>query len=165
MAAGKSTIGRELAARLEMSFVDTDEEIEREFGLSVEEIFEQRGEGDFRAAEQRLIAGLLKGEARVLSVGGGAFADGETRVALNRAATTVWLDPPLELILERLGRSTRRPLAAGRSPAELRRLWEDRCQGYAQAQIRLATSQEAPAIAVDRIMERLGLCVGPAIGR
>ncbi len=156
MAAGKSTVGRTLAARLGLPFLDTDDEIEAAFGLSVADIFAQRGEGAFRTAERELILRLLGGEARVLSLGGGAYADRETREALNERATTVWLDPPFELILERMARSSKRPLVAASPAAELRQLWRARRESYAQAHIHVVTSEADPATAVERILNQLG---------
>lgn len=155
MAAGKSTIGRLLAERLGMPFVDTDAELEKAHRLSVGEIFSQRGEPEFRKAERELILGLLAGQPQVLSVGGGAYVDEEVREALDRQATVIWLDPPFELILERLGRSSARPLASGRSAEELRRLWDARRKAYAAAHIHIPTSDSAPVKFVEAIVEQL----------
>jgi shikimate kinase len=156
MAAGKSTIGRLLAERLGMPFVDTDAELEKAHRLSVGEIFSQRGEPEFRKAERELILGLLTGEPQVLSVGGGAYVDEQVRAALDRQATVIWLDPPFELILERLGRSGSRPLASGRSAEELRRLWDARCGVYVGAHIRVRTSDAEPLSFVETILHQLG---------
>jgi shikimate kinase len=155
MAGGKSTIGRLLAERLEMPFVDTDAELEKAYRLPVQDIFSQRGEPEFRKAERELILRLLVGEPGVLSVGGGAFADAEVRAALDRQATVIWLDPPFELILERLGRSGTRPLATGRSPEELRRLWDERRLFYALAHIHVPTSDADPRSFVETIVRQL----------
>lgn len=155
MAAGKSTIGRRLAERLGMPFVDTDAELEKAHGLSVGQIFSQRGEPEFRKAERELIFRLLAGEPQVLSVGGGAYVDDEVREALDRQATVIWLDPPFELILERLGRSGARPLASGRSPEELRRLWDERRKVYAAAPIHIPTSDADPDSFVETILQQL----------
>jgi shikimate kinase len=156
MAAGKSTIGRLLAERLGMPFVDTDAQLEKAHRLSVGEIFSQRGEPEFRKAERELILGLLAGEPQVLSVGGGAYVDEEVRQALDRQATVIWLDPPFELILERLGRSGSRPLASGRSAEELRRLWDTRCGVYIGAHIHVRTSDAEPLSFVETILHQLG---------
>ena len=157
MAAGKSKIGRLLAARLGVAFVDSDAEIERELGAPVADIFRTSGEGAFREAERRVIARLVPGPPQVISIGGGAFVGADTRRTLNAAADTVWLDPPFDLIAERVARSTSRPLAASRSREELRQLWEERRPSYAEAHIRIETTDEDPERAVDRIIERLGL--------
>ena len=155
MGAGKTTIGRNLAQRLGMPFLDIDREIERMFGLSVSEIFAERGEPQFRATERVLISRLLAGPAKVLSLGGGAYVDPETRELVNHASTTVWLDPPFELILARLDRSSERPLTSGKSPEELRNLWSERRTSYAEAHIRIVTSNGTPAEAVEQILKAL----------
>lgn len=157
MAAGKSRIGRGLAERLELPFVDCDAAIEAQYGSSVAEIFHERGEAEFRAAERALIARLLDGEAQVIALGGGAFADPATREALNRRARTVWLDTPFGLILARLKGSPDRPLAADKSEAELRALWHERAPHYAEAQIRIDTTDADPRRIADRIVKALGL--------
>ena len=156
MGAGKTTIGRSLAQHLRIPFFDTDREIESAFGLSVAEIFAGRGEPDFRAAERELISHLLLGSAKVLSLGGGAYVDIQTREAVNQVATAVWLDPPFELILARLARSSKRPVASGKSPDELRQLWIERRASYAKAHIRIPTSERKPGEAVEQILKALG---------
>jgi shikimate kinase len=156
MASGKSTIGRRLATRLRMGFLDTDDEIEKTFACSIGAFFALHGEAAFRTFERELILGLLDGQARILSVGGGAYVDSVTREALNQRATTVWLDPPFELILDRLRQSSERPLAAARSAAELRQLWVDRRESYATAHIHVATSDTDPDRVIERILNHLG---------
>ena len=128
---------------MRFEFLDVDRAIEEVFRLPVAEIFERHGEYAFRACEREMIAQHLAGQARILSLGGGAFVDPETRALSNANAITIWLDPPFELILERLARSSRRPLAAGKTPGELRQLWDDRRPHYAEAQIRIVTSDDA----------------------
>src|SRR5437868_2356931 len=111
MAAGKSRIGRLLAQRLNLPFVDTDIRIEEISGIPIAQFFCERGETEFRKMERELILRLLQSEgAQVIALGGGAFVDPQTRDALNRQARTVWLDAPFELVLERLSRSATRPL-------------------------------------------------------
>jgi shikimate kinase len=155
MASGKSTIGRGLAAKLGLSFTDADREVEQRFGSSIPEIFEGHGEAEFRRAEREIILRLLSGAPQVISLGGGACQDEATRNALANRATTVWLDPPFDIILARLSRSSRRPLAQGRSPAELHRLWEERRDGYALADLHLVTSDDDASVAVNRIADML----------
>ena len=157
MATGKSTVGRLLAERLELPFVDSDAEIERAFGMSVAEIFRTSGEAAFREAENCVIARLLEGEGKVVAVGGGAFVDPETRDMLNRSARTIWLDPDFDLIADRLARSTSRPLASSRSPDDLRRLWEQRRPCYAEAHIRITPSDGDPRDSVEEIVRLLEL--------
>jgi shikimate kinase len=155
MGCGKSTVGRALAAAAGLPFVDVDREIEQLFGVSIPEIFSRHGEPAFRATERELVGRLVGGEPQVLSVGGGAFIDPETRHLLNAQATTVWLDPPFDVIVERIARSNERPLASSRSADELHRLWEDRRGYYAEAHIRVPTEDGEVDHAVHRIMEQL----------
>lgn len=155
MAAGKSRIGRILADRLKLPFVDTDREIENSCGVPIAQLFRERGETEFRKLERELILALLSRPPHVIAVGGGAFVNDETRDALNRRAVTVWLDAPFELILERLARSTDRPLAAGRSTSELRALFDERLGYYAEAQIRIDTSDADPARILARLIGKL----------
>ncbi len=155
MAAGKSRIGRLLAKRLEMPFVDTDSRIEELYRRSVAEIFDQLGEAEFRRAEREVISQLLSEDAQVIAVGGGAFIDDETRDALNRQAVTVWLDAPFELVLARLVRSGSRPLAANKSKPEVRALWDERRTYYAQARLRIETGKTDPERVVDYVIAQL----------
>ena len=155
MAAGKSRIGRLLAERLNVPFVDTDAEIEQAQGMAVAEIFRVRGEAEFRDAERRLISELMADGPQVIAVGGGAFVDAATRQTLNRSARTIWLDPSFELIAERVARSTSRPLASSRSQAELRQLWQERRRCYAEAHIRIEPFDGDPGLVVEEIVERL----------
>lgn len=155
MGAGKTAIGRRLALHLAMPFTDADAEIERAFGRSVAEIFSRYGEGAFRTAERRTITSLLSGGARVLSLGGGSYCDPETRALLRGAATTIWLDPPFELILERLEGSRRRPLLLGKSREELHDLWKERRPAYAEADVHVVTSASGPDHAVRHIIAAL----------
>ena len=120
MGVGKTTIGRRLAARLRLSFVDTDREIERAAGLSVAEIFERFGEAHFRDGERRVIQRLLAGRRTVLATGGGAFMNETTRALILARATAIWLDADLDVLAERVARRTgTRPLLAGRNPREV----------------------------------------------
>lgn len=155
MAAGKSRVGRMLADRLSLPFVDSDMEIEAATRMSVADIFRHLGEPEFRRIERRTIANLIGGEPQVISIGGGAFVDPETRNILNRDATTIWLDPPFELVWERVSRSNKRPLAAGKSPDELRALWQSRREHYKQAHIRVRTAEGPAGQVVEAILEAI----------
>jgi shikimate kinase len=155
MAAGKSRIGRLLAKRLNLPFVDTDSRIEEHYRRSVTEIFSQLGEAEFRRAEGEIISRLLSEETQVISVGGGAFIDDETRRTLNCQAVTVWLDVPFNLMLARLSRSESRPLAVNKSEQEIRALWDQRRIYYAQAHLRIATGKRDPERVVDAIIAQL----------
>ena len=156
MAAGKSKIGSRLAERLELPFTDLDRTIEEQYGCSIADLFKERGEGEFRKAETAQIKRLLTGAPHVIAVGGGAFVNSVNRDALNRAARTIWLDTPFELILARLQRSTARPLAANKSESELRSLWAQRRPAYEAAQLRIDTSDADVERIVGRIIAALG---------
>ena len=152
MGAGKSTIGRRLARRLGLPFVDADAEIEKAAGLSVAEIFERYGEGHFRDGERRVLARLIDGPRRVIAAGGGAFIDPGTRALMLARCTTIWLDVPPEILAERVGRRDHRPLLKGQDPlSRLRELGASRNPIYAEAHLRIEAGQTAH----DRIVERI----------
>ncbi len=155
MAAGKSRIGRLLAERLQLPFVDTDREIEGAYGCSIADLFRERGEEEFRQAERELISRLIDGPPQVIALGGGAFVDDVNRAVLHERVCTVWLDTPFELVNQRVARSSHRPLASRRSEAELRMLWEQRRPSYAKAHIRIDTSAANPQQIVTSIVEAL----------
>src|SRR3954470_23009275 len=116
MGVGKSTVGRRLAKRLGLPFVDSDAEIEDASGYPAAEIFERFGERDFRDGERRLVARLIEGDIRVIATGGGPFVDPRTRKLLNERAIPIWLDAPVEILAERTSRSDRRPLLRNGDP-------------------------------------------------
>ncbi|MGH6827303.1 MAG: shikimate kinase, partial [Rhizomicrobium sp.] len=134
MGAGKTSVGRRLAARLGASFFDADHEIETAAGLSVAEIFERFGESYFRDGERKVIARLLEGPAHVLAAGGGAYMDEATRALLARSAFTIWLKAPVALLLARVKKRDTRPLLNNADPrATLERLLAVREPVYAKA--------------------------------
>src|SRR5881392_4110408 len=136
MGVGKSTVGRRLARRLGLSFVDSDAEIEDASGYPAAEMFERYGEQDFRDGERRLVARLIEGDVRVIATGGGAFVDQRTRKLLNERAITVWLDAPVEILAERTSKRDTRPLLRTGDPkATLERLLKQRQPAYAEAHI------------------------------
>lgn len=114
MGVGKTTIGRRLAARLGLPFVDADAEIETAAGMSVAEIFERFGEAHFRDGERRVIARLIDGQRKVIATGGGAFMNADTRALILGSATAVWLRADLDTLVARVGRRDDRPLLRGR---------------------------------------------------
>lgn len=148
MGAGKTTVGRRLATRLKRQFLDSDEEIERAAQMSIPEIFEQRGEPEFRAGETRVIARVLKTDNVVLATGGGAFVNAETRALIKDRAISIWLKAEFDILFERVSRRANRPLLQTANPrATLQKLIDDRYPIYAEADITV-TSREVPQDAV-----------------
>lgn len=136
MGAGKTTVGRRIANRLGRQFVDSDEEIERAAQMTIPEIFEQRGEPEFRAGEMRVISRLLKEKDIVLATGGGAFINTETRALVKQEAVSVWLKAELDVLFERVSRRSNRPLLKTADPkGTLEKLIEERYPIYAEADI------------------------------
>ena len=156
MGAGKSTVGRRLAKRLGLPFVDSDVAIEEASGATTAELFERYGEHDFRDGERRLVARLIDGEVRVIATGGGAFVDSSTRQLLNERAITVWLDAPTEVLAERTRRRDNRPLLkTGNRSDILARLADERGPSYAEAQIHIRSGSGAHRDVVDAIVSAL----------
>jgi shikimate kinase len=156
MGVGKSTVGRRLAKRLGLSFVDSDAEIEDAAGYSAAEIFERYGESDFRDGERRLVARLVEGDVRVIATGGGAFVDPRTRKLLNERAITVWLDAPVDILAERTSRrDTRAQLRNGDPKATLERLSAERRPSYEEAHIHVKSGDGAHKDVVDSIIAAL----------
>ena len=156
MGAGKSTVGRRLARRLGLPFVDSDSEIEEAAGLSTAEVYEKFGEKDFRDGERRLVARLVDGAVRVIATGGGAYVDPRTRQLLNERAITIWLDAPVDILTERTGRRDTRPLLRnGNRQETLSRLAEERGPAYSEAHIRVTSGTGAHADVVDSIIAAL----------
>ncbi len=156
MGVGKTTIGRRLAKRLDVPFVDADHEIETAAGMSVSEIFERFGEAHFRDGERRVIARLIDGVPRVIATGGGAFMNAETRALILAQATAIWLDSDIETLAERVGRRNDRPLLAGRDArVVLRELAAVRNPIYALAPIHVMSHPSPHEETVDVIMTQL----------
>ncbi|MGE4323439.1 MAG: shikimate kinase [Sphingobium sp.] len=156
MGVGKSTVGRRLAARLGLTFVDADEEIEKAAGMTVSEIFERYGEAHFRDGERRVIARLMDGAPKVIATGGGAFIQEETRDLILAQATAIWLDADIDLLVERVSRREGRPLLKGKDPRTvLTELAAVRNPLYALAPIHVKSMAAPHETAVERIMEQL----------
>ena len=149
MAAGKTSVGRALARRLDWKFIDIDDVIERQEHMTVAEIFARHGEPYFRAAERAIVADQLNARHAVVATGGGTFADPQNRAAIRNDGVSVWLDAPLERVIARMPADGRRPLAADR--ADLERLYEGRRLAYEQAHVRL----DAGRAGVDALVEQL----------
>ncbi len=156
MGVGKTSIGRRLAQRLGLAFVDADSEIEAAAGASIEEIFERHGEAAFRDGERRVIARLLEQPPHVLATGGGAVMDPSTRALLRLRAISIWLRADLELMLSRVARRNNRPLLKnGDRRAVLERLMAERYPVYAEADLTVDSIDGPPEATVERVMAAL----------
>lgn len=156
MGVGKSTVGRRLARRLGLPFVDSDAEIEDAAGYPAAEIFERFGERDFRDGERRLVARLVDGEIRVIATGGGAYVDPTTRQLLNERAITIWLDAPVDILAERTSRrDTRAQLRNGDPKSVLQKLADERRPSYAEAHIHVKSGEGAHRDVVEAIVQAL----------
>ena len=169
MGAGKSTIGRRLSARLGLPFLDADGEIEAAAGMSIPDIFESRGELDFRNGEVRVIARLLDNGPAVLATGGGAFMRQETRDHIHNKAVSIWLKVDSDVILRRVKRRSDRPLLQTADPeATVERLISEREPVYRQADLTVWSRDVPHEKIVDECVEALHgkLCGGqPKQGR
>jgi shikimate kinase len=153
MGAGKSSVGRRLAARLAVPFRDADSEIESAAGCTISEIFERYGEASFRDGERRVIARLLTEAPHVLATGGGAFMDAQTRAAVKELSLSVWIKAPIEILLQRVKRRDNRPLLKTGDPREtLERLLKEREPQYAEADLTIESEEGPHSLAVDRII-------------
>jgi shikimate kinase len=156
MGAGKSAIGKRLALRLGLPFVDADDEIERAAGCTIAEFFERFGEAEFRAGERRVIQRLLYGAPHVLSTGGGAYMDPETRALMRQNAITVWLRAELDVLYDRVRKRAHRPLLRQGDPREiLARLMNQRYPVYAEADIVVESTAQPADITTDQVLEAL----------
>lgn len=144
MGAGKSCVGRRLAARLERPFLDADDEIVKAAGLSIADIFKVYGEPAFRDCERKVMARLLDGPPIVLAAGGGAFMDPETRALIRAGAVSVWLRADLDILVSRTVGRTHRPLLNSGDPrAKLQALMTERYPVYAEADVTVETGAES----------------------
>jgi shikimate kinase len=158
MGAGKSSIGRKLAAKLALPFVDADAEIELAAGMSIPDIFSKHGEPSFRAGEARVIARLLDGGPQVLATGGGAFMNAETRAAIRAKAISIWLKAEYEILLRRIKRRSDRPMLKTEDPAEtLKRLLAERDPVYAEADLTVRSRDVPHEIIIAEILDALAL--------
>lgn len=156
MGAGKSCIGKRLAARIDVPFVDADSEIEQAAGLSVAEIFAKYGEPYFRDGERRVMARLLQGSPCIISAGGGAFMDDETRALIKTSGVSVWLRADLETLVARTKGRTHRPLLNTGDPREkLAELMRIRQPVYAEADITVDTGIDNPNVTCARVLDAL----------
>jgi len=167
MGVGKSSVGRRLAARLAIPFVDADSEIEKAAGMSIADIFARHGEADFRSGEARVIARLLEGGPQVLATGGGAFINPNTRNAIGAKGVSIWLKADLDVLLRRISkRRNERPLLQSGDPAEtLRLLLAERELTYTLADLTVQSSDVSHDAIVADIMTALAAFLGAAPGK
>ena len=164
MGAGKSCIGRRLAQRLNVSFVDADAEIEQAAGCTIAEIFEKYGEAAFRDGERRVMARLLQGPPTILAAGGGAFMDAETRELIRSYGISVWLRADLDTLAARTKGRNHRPLLNAGDPRDtLAKLIEIRYPVYAEANIVVDTGADNPNVTCARVVEALANIAGAGI--
>lgn len=161
MGAGKTAIGRRIAQLLGLPFIDSDHEIEAVSRMSIPELFERYGEPEFRALEQRVIDRLLREGPRVVSTGGGAFMNAQTRGAVAERGISIWLKASLDLLMERVAKNQNRPLLRSADPrAVMERLMAERYPVYALADITVETRDAKREIIADETLARLGEYLG-----
>ncbi|MFL6811558.1 MAG: shikimate kinase [Bradyrhizobium canariense] len=164
MGAGKSTIGRRMAARLKLTFVDADSEIETAAGMSIPDIFETHGEPHFRDGEARVIARLLDNGPAVIATGGGSFMREETRERIRDKAVSIWLKADADVIMRRVRRRSDRPLLQTADPeGTVERLLGEREPVYQSADIMVLSREVPHDRIVDECIEALRerLCIAP----
>ena len=163
MGAGKSSIGRRVAIRLGIPFVDADAEIEKAAGMSISDIFVIRGEGEFRAGEARVVARLLESGPQVLATGGGAFANPDIRAAIAAKGISIWLKAEFDVLMKRIKRRHDRPLLKTEDPgATLRKLMQERDPIYALADLTVQSRDVLHDKIVDEIVGALAGQLGVA---
>lgn len=166
MGSGKSSVGRRLAARLGLPFVDADTEIETAAHMTIPEIFAQRGEAEFREGERRVISRVLTTRAPlVLATGGGAFMNAETRERVKELGISVWLKAEPDVLMRRVRKRSNRPLLQTADPeGTLRRMLAEREPVYALADITILSSDEPHEVVVGETIAALGDYLGPVAG-
>ena len=165
MGAGKSALGVRLAEALALDFVDADTEIEKAAAMSIAEIFEQHGEDAFRDGERRVIKRLLDDKPIVLALGGGAFINDETRALVKEKAVSIWLDVPIEELVERVNKKPgKRPLLIGQNVhAKLSELLATRGPIYAEANLRVGVGGGSHEEAIENLIAALSQNADAAI--
>jgi shikimate kinase len=156
MGAGKTAVGRRLANRLDLPFIDADTEIEQAAGASVSEIFAEHGEAYFRQGERKVIARLLENGPQVLATGGGAYMNPDTRANIKAHGLSVWLKADIKVLMKRVGRRDNRPLLATGDPEKvMKRLMEERYPIYAEADVTVESRDVPHDVIVGEIVESL----------
>lgn len=163
MGAGKSSVGRRVALRLGIPFVDADTEIEKAAGMTISDIFAVRGEAEFRAGEARVILRLLEGGPQVMATGGGAFLNPDTRATIGAKGISVWLRAEFDVLMKRIRRRQDRPLLKTADPAAtVRKLLEERAPVYALADLAVQSREVTHDKIVDEIVSALAGHIGAA---
>ena len=162
MGAGKSSIGRRLAQRLGVNFVDADAEIEAAAGMTIAEIFANYGEPDFRSGEARVITRLLDQGQQVLATGGGAFMNPETRAGIRQKGVSVWLKADFEVLMRRVKRRSTadRPMLQGDPAQRIRQLMSERYPVYAEADVTVVSREVSHDTIVSEIIAALAEILG-----
>jgi len=156
MGAGKSAIGRRVAERLNMDFMDADNEIESAAGCSIPDIFERHGEEAFRDGERRVILRLLEGPVKVIATGGGAFMNEQTRAAIKELSVSVWLRADFETLWRRVSRRDNRPMLKTSDPqGTLQKLIDERYPTYSEADLTVESTDGPRDATVDRVIDAL----------
>src|SRR4051794_20833355 len=156
MGAGKTAIGRKVATMLSLPFIDSDQEIESVSRMSVPELFERYGETEFRALEQRVILRVLENGPQVLSTGGGAFMNAQTREAIAAHGVSVWLKAELDLLMDRVSKKQNRPLLKSADPrAVLERLMAERYPVYATSDVTVPTRDDRKEVIAAEVVDAL----------
>ncbi len=156
MGAGKTTIGRRLAARLDLPFYDSDNAIEEAAGQSVADIFTSHGEANFRSGERKVIARLLRNGAQVLATGGGAFLDACTREQIRLCGVSIWLRADFDTLMERVRRRSHRPLLQEADPeAVMKKLINERYPVYEGADFTVESADVPHDVVVNRIIDKI----------
>ena len=162
MGAGKSAVGRRLAASLNLPFTDADGEIEAAAGQTISEIFTEHGEAYFRTGERKVIARLLENGPQVLATGGGAYMDPETRAAVKANGISIWLKANLRVLMKRVGRRNNRPLLQVDNPETvMKKLMAQRNPVYAQADITVESREVPHEAMVSSIVDALSARLEP----
>lgn len=161
MGAGKTAIGRKVAQALGLPFTDSDHEIETASRMTIPELFELYGEAEFRALEQRVILRILETGRQVLSTGGGAFMNEQTRLAIAGHGISVWLKADIDILMERVSKKQNRPLLKNPDPrAVMEKLMEERYPVYAKAEVTVPTRDERKEVIATEVIEALAVALG-----